>query len=61
MRFNLNRRFLGTAAGKAYSGPPTRIFRIRNYEEGLPILHDFGDADRASVHGIWSTADTEAE
>jgi hypothetical protein len=63
MRSNLNRRFSGTSAGKASSEPPSRIFLIRNHEEGLPILHDFGGADRASHCARFGvrTAATEAD
>jgi hypothetical protein len=42
--------FLGTAEGKSLNRPLSRIFRIENHDEALPIWRNSGGADRILVH-----------
>jgi tetratricopeptide (TPR) repeat protein len=46
----MNQLFLGTAKGKSLDRPLSRIFRVENHDEALPIWRNSGCAERILVH-----------
>jgi tetratricopeptide (TPR) repeat protein len=46
----MNELFLGTAEGKSLNRPLSRIFRIENHDEALPIWRNSGCTGRILIH-----------